>query len=531
MAIGTRDAEVIRSEIAGLFGHDLAQKARELSVAYQCSPNSIYRITRDLRVNTRRDRGTERIEGMNPEIIKKMFGLSINEEYDYDAQTVIDIAERNGWIESGALTVSTYNRILARRGISRKAVKGMIRPHRRFEAEYPNRMHQMDTTVAQQFYVDWDGSIGYEPNLTMNKNKAGNRKPRMHMYVLIDDFSRVKFARFYRGNIFLNWLDFLFRCWCPKDDPVHFPFQGLPDILYTDNDSATKTKPFVLALQKLGVIHQKHEVGNSQAKGKVERAIGVLQGFEKITRARKLQLSEANELLDDYLYKMNNREHSTTHEIPIARWYGNVVGHLRLMPSEEIQRQLFYDQSAVKVNSDLTLRLKTQTGKIWQLPRKEPWLSAAAMRRTVDVFWHRGILEAITVAVDDKAYEIAYQAPETLGLDEFEKHFPKSDVEKRLEALAEMDYSDTEMAGFYKEKYADKTFFPLSGEEMPVAAPMQRKVLSKTQLLLRLMESGTVSGAQKAYIERLYAGDAEVYEDQWEEIAGKVEAVRAVKVA
>ena len=60
---------------------------------------------------------------------------------------------------------------------------------------------------------------------------------------------------------------------------------------------------------------------------------------------------------------------------------------------------------------------------------------------------------------------------------------------------------------------------------------MQRKVLSKTQILLRLMESGAVSEAQKRYVEGLFAGDGEVYEDQWEEISGAVREVRAVKVA
>ena len=92
--------------------------------------------------------------------------------------------------------------------MSRRDLKRDLVPARRFEAARPNALHQYDTTVAAAWFENANGSIGYELETQRYKNKPGNKRPRLHMFSMIDDHSRVLWARVYRSENSHNMLDF-----------------------------------------------------------------------------------------------------------------------------------------------------------------------------------------------------------------------------------------------------------------------------------------------------------------------------------
>src|SRR5258706_12896315 len=177
--------------------------------------------------------------------------------------------------------------------MSLELMKKVLRPYRSFEAPRGNFLHHYDPTVAEAFYANDDGTIGREEKHQRYKNKPGNRKPRLILYSLVDDHSRLLFARFYFSENTLNLLDFCFRAWSKKDDR-RMPFFGIPDNLYADSGAPLKSTKFTNAAKVLGVkiteTTPSHATEFGQRKnGKAERTFGegLLGEFMKITTVFK----------------------------------------------------------------------------------------------------------------------------------------------------------------------------------------------------------------------------------------------------
>ena len=516
--------ELVRRECGGLTGHERTRKVRELASRLNCHATTIYRVLQPKEARRHRaDRGqrTCQVEGG---ILKKMFALSTK---DLSSTEVIDLAELNGWIEPGAISAATYNRYLSQEQLSKQQRERSIRPFRFFEESFSNERHYLDITQFEDYFVDPDGSIGYESNLQHSKNRAGNRKPRLQLFAIIDGHSRVKFSLLYMGKNVLNWIDFLVKAWSAKSDIYAFPFQGRPHDLYSDNEGIFRSPLMIRFLESMDVHYHAHMPGESRAKGKIEKAIGdVTRRFRNTLRLQvyerqqKPQLARANELLEDLLALLNNRVHSRTRQEPLIRWRAGFHSdrRIRLMPDERVSDRFFYAMDHRVIQGDITLQL---LGKKWQLPRKEPFLSYSGF--TVPVFYHPGEpeLKSVYVVVDDVEHEITHATPVIEQAGEYHA-IAESEHEKRLQELAEVDLSNIEVEGFGA-RNARRSFLPAEGEELDVETlDLPRRAITRIQLIQRLQEEGAVatppSKEAKAYLDALYAGADEVFEDELDDI-------------
>jgi transposase InsO family protein len=463
MRIGEYTREEIRNALAGKNGAEAFAIAKSLSERFDVSIGGIYKMTRDVRLNGRQarsDRGKRKIE-LSQEIKDFMEGLTRNG--DFSGDHAIWVTARHFGLPEDFISVVTYNAWLRDQRISRALLRRDLRPHRSFQAERSNSMHQYDTTVAEAFYANDDGSIGREGSHQRYKNKPGNRRPRLVLYSLIDDFSRVIFGRFYFSENTLNLLDFIFRAWSKKTDP-RFPFYGIPDALYCDQGAPRKSAKFKNAEQKLSfkildtTPSYATEFG-SRKHGKVERTFGEgLYGeFMKITRVFSFaSLEELNATLWDWTLHINNKASRTTGEIRFARWL-RAAGTPRMMPSEEMFKLLHYDRDWRTVTGNLQIDLN---GKKFQLPYRKPFINWVGAK--IEVYWYPGHEEKISVVHDHYEEEIEALAPIVdIGLQY--KSVEKTDREKRLEELNEQKYSAVNFPQIYSPD-RDLVYVPRKGE-------------------------------------------------------------------
>ena len=468
----------IKQEMFGLTGRAARQKASYLAEMMGVDVSRIYWYSRDVRPGrkARADKGV--LRSVNESDLEKLLVFTV--QHDFAAPHLAEIAKENGV----NIHPATYNRILRERRLSRRENKQDLRPYRRWEAEHPNDLHQIDSTVSQQFYLADDGGVGYEAPHERYKNKPGNKKPRLVLIQVLDDHSRVKCARFTLGNHYMAWMNTLHYAWRKKENRS-FPFYGLPRVLYSDNDSVIKSRRFTKAMARLGVEIKTHEVGESRAKGKVEGGFKMLQEFEKVTKIKKWKsLDEANAALEDFLIWYNSRKHGSTGERPFARWLRIDPARLINTPREELFNLLHLDFTQRKIYPDLHIYM---FGKEFQLPRREPFINWIGKK--VEVCWYPRETERIFVVIDDKDYEIEYRQVDIHAAGTY-KHVMKPANIALKEKIEEMDTPDWRLTGFYTEKYG-QMWLPKEGREFDESRITgERKGVMRTQawFIARLQE-------------------------------------------
>ncbi len=308
--------------------------------------------------------------------------------YGWTAEQVVAAAEAHGWIAPGALSAKTYARWLKVMGLSphdltapgnyegvniRTSLKRQ--PHRRFRALHPNTLHQIDTTELARYFFDADTTgIGFEAD--MGPNRTGNGRPRIHLFCIIDDYSRCMYAEIRTRREAEDWISFCFSAWSPKS---RNPLQGRPAVLYGDSDAATKATIWRHFAEDMDVEYCHHDPGNSAAKGKVERgAIAYLKAHmmrmlrPHLEAGRRLSLDDANALLSRIVDAKNARIHSTTGIPPAECWREHLAGPVRGMPPSHHLEMYFWIQAERVLLDDVSVQID---GVAYQLPREEPYIS------------------------------------------------------------------------------------------------------------------------------------------------------------
>jgi len=465
----------ISSALAGKVGAEARAIARGLAERFGISLGHVYRLTGDARSTgraRRRDRGKTRIK-LSSEIEDFMLGLT--READMSADHVLWVTARHFGLEPNFMAIATYNGWLRRQRMSRALLKKDLRPYRAFEAPRANFLHHYDTTVAEAFYVNDDGSIGNEPGYQRYKNKVGNRRPRLILYSLIDDHSRVLYARFYISENTLNLLDFVFNAWSEKSDR-RFPCYGIPEFFFCDQGAPAKSMKFKNAERKLGfkildTTPSHSEDFGSRKHGKVERTFGegLLGEFMKVTKIfRFASIEELNATLFEWLIHINNRASRATGEVRFERWIRS-AGTPRSMPSEEMFKLLHYDRAMPTVRKNLQFQLN---GKIFQLPYRKPFINWVDAK--IEAYWYPGQEEAVTVVYDFHEEEIKALAPVIdVALDY--KSVEKTAREKRLEEIKGANYSKVNFPAIYTPE-KELPYLPRKGEEFNERAIAEKTV-------------------------------------------------------
>lgn len=532
MARLTREQkEAVRVELAGLAGPALAARAERFARDLGVHVSTVYRATEGYRPSRRRRADSGRARKPIPEgafgLISGIVGLGGS------VTRGVELARLNSLMNGDAPGLGAIRSQLRERGLSARWVKGAreLTPRRRFEAKAPNLLHQVDHTVAPQFYIDGDGSVGFEGPLRLSKNHPGNRRPRLWISALIDDHSRAGYARFYacQPNAW-SVPDFLFRAWAEKGRD--FVFHGMPRLLYTDRDPAHTSKTFLRAMEILGVKTIYHMPGEPQAKGKVERFLRTLLADQVVTRIAKFKsLDEANEYLEELLRFYNSRRHGTTGEIPFHRWRSIRAEDLRLLPREELREILLLKRLVRRVPADLRLSVE---GVLVQLPYRPPWVNLIGSR--VEVLVGPSMTESVLVAdAEGETHEIALSRPIRHEAGQF-KGIVKT---RRQEALSEAqarDLSGVRLWGFGEGEGSRAgelpEILPVRGgeafDESAVAgqpgAPRSFDLLDAISALQREGLIGRpISEAERLWIEGQFAGRERLEASEMAEVAARLE--------
>jgi hypothetical protein len=464
MKLGDYSRADICDALAGKVGAEAKALAADLATRFGASLGYIYKISKEARGarrEVRGDRGQRKI-ALAPEIEDFMLGLTLNA--DMSADSVVWIAARHFGLDAEFMSTVTYNRWLRQKRMSRTLLKKDLRPYRAFEAPRANILHHYDTTVAEAFYANDDGTIGREAKHERYKNKPGNKRPRLILYSLIDDHSRVIFARFYFSENTLNLLDFCFRAWSAKDDS-RFPFFGIPEHLYADAGAPLRSRKFTHAAEKLGVAvvgttpSHATEFG-SRKHGKIERSFGegLLGEFMKITTIYKFAaLAEMNDCLHEWLIHLNGKLSRATGKGRFVRW-SRTVGTPRSMPTADMFKLLHYDRVERVVARNLQIQLN---GKVFQLPLRKPFINWVDAK--IECYWYPGHEEAISVVYDHHEEEIRALAPVLDIALEF-KSIEKTAREEKLEALKEQKYAAVNFPQIYTDR-REVNYLPRPAEE------------------------------------------------------------------
>jgi hypothetical protein len=218
----------------------------------------------------------------------------------------------------GQLRKTTVNRYLRQWGLDHDV---LLRPPPavRFEARTSNQCWQFDLSPSDLKQVrkpSWvDESRG---------------PPTLMLYSVVDDRSGVAYQEYHcvYGEDVEAALRFLFNAMAPK--PVErFPFQGIPELLLTDNGPIAKSLVFQQVLGYLGVELRTHMPQGSdgrrptaRAKGKVERPFrSVKEMHETLYHFHAPQTEEeANAWLLNFLLRYNHMQHRSEPHSRFEDW-------------------------------------------------------------------------------------------------------------------------------------------------------------------------------------------------------------------
>ena len=259
------------------------------------------------------------------------------------AENTIRLLENNGYIQPGTVTAANLNRLLRQDGISKRDLSAP-EPTVKMRSKYPNHVHSLDATVWFQ-YFDRHGKIGHRcVSRTLYKNKMRNLRalvkvPHYHLFTLTDHYSGATWARFYyvAGEDTESILDLLWRCWSPKDEPGLAPFCGVPEILFTDNGPAIKSKIMKRFFDRFDVRHEAHMPYRPWVKGQVEQAHNNIEmglGANAIEEPAR-DVDQLNNYLDKWLRNFNATAVHTRHgNARFPFWATHVGDNLRLPPAD-----------------------------------------------------------------------------------------------------------------------------------------------------------------------------------------------------
>lgn len=250
--------------------------------------------------------------------------------YVIPTEQVIEIALADGSIKpEDVLSRSETDRWLKRLGISNRDFNVDKKTAAEIIAYYSNEVWVVDATPLNRHFLTIDGGIKHRPDLDSEDKHLPDilQRDGLHkiwVFYAVDLFSRTYFchafapqpttpgAKFGGENAF-TWMQFLDMAFLPKED---YPFEGLPEIIYSDRFSGIKSSngPLRNFLSALNIQSETHLPKNSRAKGVVEgRQSAFKRRYETIlnlfaSNRRELNLQSLNHYFMAVARKQNLEE-------------------------------------------------------------------------------------------------------------------------------------------------------------------------------------------------------------------------------
>lgn len=246
------------------------------------------------------------------------------------------------------------------------------KPHVKLISLHPNHVHQFDISYCHQWYFSKDGKITEMDTVrTMYKNKfiqtakKLSKRPNILRYVLIDHCSGAFFVHYYLANAERpeEGADFFYRAWADKRPLIEktlgiaeysgaYQFQGIPEILVSDQGSVLTNKVMRNLMDSLGVKIELHEAGNPRAKGMVEGLMRIIgNDFESKLRLYAINdIESLNRFALDWCISHNCQAAFRKAQTSRAQlWLKIKQQELRLCPEETIFKKLQHKREDTRV--------------------------------------------------------------------------------------------------------------------------------------------------------------------------------------
>lgn len=222
----------------------------------------------------------------------------------------------------GLLTKATVNRYLKKWGYDHLTMTRQP-PAVRFQAERSNECWHFDLSPSDLKHVKQPSWV--EP---------GRGNPLLMLYSVVDDRSGVCYQEYHcvYGEDVEAALRFLFNAMTAKAQEG-FPFQGIPEMIYTDNGPIAKSQVFQNVMDCLGIKLATHlpqgkdgRRVTARSKGKVERPFRtVKEAHETLYHFHEPQTeAEANLWLHQYLLHYNDQPHRIEPHSRMEDWMRNL---------------------------------------------------------------------------------------------------------------------------------------------------------------------------------------------------------------
>ncbi len=369
-SVGNYARRDIRESMHGLSGPAASNMAESLAAKHGCTPQYVYKLSRDIRPTRKKrtdagEREWKLIEGTD---IWKAAELVIADHYDPDLALLT--AATRGHVNLPSL--ATFQKMLNESGLNRKARRTGRVAFRRWQAKYPGQVYQVDVTALKERYRDIKSrKILRISDADINTNHPNDNPNVIPVWqiMLTDDFSRRRYLKYVAVNKVTS------------DDIVRFLVEvfckwGVPQSLYTDNGSEFKGRNYhsEKLLNKItenegGYEHWRHKPYNAKATGKVEVAHQFVEKMNKLigTAIREGRVITM-ELLDHFATQIctfynDIRECRGTGQIPMNRWYSRRA-IIRKLPEEVIESALLSDVFDTKLYASMTVEHKGISYKI-----------------------------------------------------------------------------------------------------------------------------------------------------------------------
>jgi hypothetical protein len=252
-------------------------------------------------------------------------------------------------------TSSTIYSYLRKLNISRKDIQTPA-PKMSMKTLHPNHVWAYDTGVCD-YYLEADDTIMYINQADHYKNKPNklDKKRRLVRHLIVDLYSGAFFIYYTETQTRLDYADFLYMAFAPKQDPRYI-LHGVPKAMLMDNDVGLRSYPIMRMLSYLDVKVPHIEPYRPWVKGAVEELMKTwARWFEtRFLYQKTADIDTINQWAFDYAVKFQKERTHTRHRMTrFECWDSYITGHLKEIGDHtSFQRLVHLDPVTRQVNSE-----------------------------------------------------------------------------------------------------------------------------------------------------------------------------------
>ncbi len=253
----------------------------------------------------------------------KMATKAGKSSYVMPTEQAIQVAINEGYLD-GTIWLpqkhrSKVDRLMRQYGINHRAFE-VPRAAVSWEARHVNEIWMVDASPLNKYYLNKKdkGSVTRRDFIAQDDKHIDDELhylglQKIWIYVAVDVCSSAWYAKAFapptRGENAIDWRSFLIECFLEKTDK-RIPFEGLPDILYSDRGSGLRSGIIHNMIRRLQCRPETHAAGNARAKGYAEGRISALKrSFETdLTLIKLRDLDMLNYYITAFMVKQNTNQ-------------------------------------------------------------------------------------------------------------------------------------------------------------------------------------------------------------------------------